>query len=127
METDSVQIRKMVETRLILRALDDPAFRQKLITDPRAAFEEEIGVPFPAAANFQVIEESPGTVVLVVPKAAPQAGELSDTQLDAVAGGLTMAEVGDAMSDAWRSVKKALGGSSKIEWPTTTAVAGVRG
>jgi hypothetical protein len=81
--------RAEMERRLIQRSLEDEAFRQRLLDDPRAIIEQELGSRLPESVEVRVVEESADTIYLVLPSASPvgQGGELSDQELDAVAGG----------------------------------------
>ena len=74
-----------LEAKLRRRAATDSAFRQELLTDPRAAIERELGVSFPAGITIKAVEETPDTMYIVVPPMV--SGELSDADLDIVAGG----------------------------------------
>ena len=81
--------RAQLERRLIERGLEDESFRQRLLEEPRAALEEELGARLPAEIQIRVVEETQDTIYLVLPSASPigEGGELSDQQLEAVAGG----------------------------------------
>jgi Nitrile hydratase, alpha chain len=83
--------RAEVERRLIERSLEDEEFRQRLLADPRAAIEQELGSRLPESIEVRVVEESADTIYLVLPSrsADAQGSELSDRELDAVAGGAT--------------------------------------
>jgi hypothetical protein len=78
-----------LERRLIERSLQDEAFRQRLLADPHAALEEELGARLPKEVEVRAVEETADTIYLVLPNAstAGEGGELSDTELEAVAGG----------------------------------------
>ena len=81
--------RHEVEDRLTSRAMNDAEFRQKLLDDPKAALQDEMGVSLPSEVTIKVLEETPDTLYLVIPaniEASPT-GELSDAELGAVAGG----------------------------------------
>jgi hypothetical protein len=71
------------------RAAHDDAFRAELLANPRAAVEKALGAPLPAHVTIQAIEEAPDTYVVAVPAkvAAGAGGELTDADLEAVAGG----------------------------------------
>jgi hypothetical protein len=78
-----------LERRLIERSLQDDAFRQRLLEDPRTIIEQELGVSLPAEVQVRTVEETADTIYLVLPS-APQIGEgeeLSDRELESVAGG----------------------------------------
>jgi hypothetical protein len=72
--------------QLLARAQRDDEFRARLITDPKAAISEELGVEIPDELNIRVIEEEGDEVVLVLP-AKFEAREVRDEQLAGVAGG----------------------------------------
>jgi hypothetical protein len=81
--------REKLETQLITKAWSDPAFKQQLLSDPRATIAKELGMPIPDKIKVQVLEEKADTFYLVipVPSVAGTEGELSDLELEAVAGG----------------------------------------
>jgi hypothetical protein len=88
--TQDLTKRSEAEHRLIMKAWEDEAFRQELITNPRAVYVREFGYPVPEGFEIEVIEETPGTIKMVLPKnPAPVTaeGELSDELLEMVAGG----------------------------------------
>ena len=81
--------RAEVERRLIERSLEDDAFREQLLADPKGTLEEELGTRLPAEVQVQAVQKSADTIYLVLPSSSPLggAGELSDRELEAVAGG----------------------------------------
>jgi hypothetical protein len=82
--------RAEVERRIVQRSLQDDAFRQRLLSDPKAVVEEELGTRLPEEVQVRAVEESADTIYLVLPSASPlgdEGGELSELQLEAVAGG----------------------------------------
>ena len=83
--------REAFEARMIEKAWKDPSFRQALLTDPRAALERELGGKLPAGLQVKVLAESGDTYYLVLPANPDRApaGQLTDEQLEAVAGGWT--------------------------------------
>jgi hypothetical protein len=78
--------RAEVERRLVQRSLEDEEFRQRLLDDPKAAVEQEIGRGLPEGVQVRVLEESSDTIYLVLPSASVVGGSLSDEALEAVAG-----------------------------------------
>ena len=82
-------IRAEIERTLVQRSLQDVAFRQMLLDDPKAAVEQELGSQLPEGVEVRVVEESQQTIYLVLPSATAvgEGGEVSDRELDAVAGG----------------------------------------
>jgi hypothetical protein len=77
---------------IVTKALKDPGFRQRLVKDPKAVIEQELGIHFPEGVSVQVHENSSRVVHLVLPGAevAVERG-LSEQDLAAVAGGMSLA------------------------------------
>src|SRR4051812_38038289 len=83
---------------IVTKALKDQGFRQRLVKDPKAVIEQELGIHFPEGVSVQVHENSAAVVHLVLPGAevAVQQG-LSDQDLAAVAGGVNLATGGPVL------------------------------
>jgi hypothetical protein len=84
------QSRHEFEATLIARAWQDETFKQELISNPKAVYTRELGQQIPDSLTIQVIEETPSTLYLVIPRnpaSAQVTEELSDQALEAVAGG----------------------------------------
>jgi len=82
--------RAEMERRLVEKSLQNDAFRQRLLEDPKAAVEAELGTQLPEEVRVVAVEETANTAYLVLPFASTEseeAGELSDRELEAVAGG----------------------------------------
>ena len=79
--------RKDKEAEIIAKALKDAAFKQELLSNPKAAIEREVGQTLPPNIEIQVVEETPTTLYLVLPSTSTVPRELSDQQLESVAGG----------------------------------------
>jgi hypothetical protein len=89
-EASSGSSRAEVERRMINRSMEDEEFRQRLLDDPKGTIEQELGSRLPEGVEVRVLEESAQTIYLVLPSASPLGqGELSDQELEAVAGGGT--------------------------------------
>ena len=86
------QRRDELQSRLIERATRDQGFREELMRDPRGVIGREMGIDVPEGVEIKVVEESPTTSYLVLPPAPASPGqELSDRELEAVAGGWSIA------------------------------------
>ena len=59
--------RQQLETHLAARALQDPDFRERLLKDPKAAIEQEIGLRFPDGVHISVHEETLNQLHVVLP------------------------------------------------------------
>jgi hypothetical protein len=69
------------------KAATDPAFRSKLLADPNAAVSEFSGKQIPSNIKVRALERSGYDVTLLLPDAVSKEGELSDAELEQVAGG----------------------------------------
>ena len=69
--------------KLVSQAWADPSFKERLISSPVEVMRES-GIPIPDGIAIRVHEDSPSVRNIVLP-AKPD--ELSDEQLDMVAGG----------------------------------------
>ncbi|MEQ9625567.1 NHLP leader peptide family RiPP precursor [Coleofasciculus chthonoplastes] len=80
---------KDLEAQLIERAWQDEAFRQALLSNPKAVIEAELGNKLPEDLQVTVLEETPNLIYIVLPinpdKLTDQ--DLSAEELDLVAGG----------------------------------------
>ena len=88
-EAGSGSGRAEMERRLVQRSMEDEDFRQKLLDDPKAALEQELGDRLPESMEVRAVEESADTIYLVLPStsAVGEGGEISDQELESVAGG----------------------------------------
>jgi hypothetical protein len=77
--------------QLVARTWSDPAFKARLLADPAAALAEQ-GIALRTGQEVRVVENSDQVLCLTLP--TKPAEELSDEQLDAVAGGDTVGTVG---------------------------------
>jgi hypothetical protein len=88
--------RAEMERTLVQRSLEDESFRQKLLDDPRGTVEQELGTQLPEGIEVRVVEESAQSIYLVLPSASllgGEEGELSDQDLEAVAGGIESSDL----------------------------------
>jgi hypothetical protein len=84
MPTDKEQNKASAYGKVIAKAWRDPAFKAKLVANPKAVLTEA-GVTFPADATVRVVENTATHVHLVLP--AKPTGALSEEALDNVAAG----------------------------------------
>jgi hypothetical protein len=76
-----------VSGKVIARAWSDPDYKARLMSDPKGALAEA-GVTLEEGSDIEVIEDTATVRHLVIP-APPAEGELSEDQLEQVAGGTT--------------------------------------
>lgn len=74
---------------LLSRSATDMRFRQQLLTDPRSAVAEFTGNAIPEDWNV-VFVENKGSATVVLPDPIDPQAELSEAELEAVAGGGTV-------------------------------------
>ena len=78
-------------------AVESAKYRQALINDPKKVLETQFNVSLPQAVTVRSLVETADTAYIVVPH-IPSQGELSDSDLERVAGGL-----GDKEANCQRS------------------------
>ena len=82
--------RQEIEERIIAKSWQDDAFKQEILNNPKAVLSREIGQPLPDDVEIRVVEETPNIVYLVLPMkpiTPEDDAEISEAELDAVAGG----------------------------------------
>jgi len=70
-------------SQLIAKCWSDESFKQKFMTDPAAILKAE-GIAMPAGVSIKAVEDTGTVFHFVIP---PKPAELSDEELDKVAGG----------------------------------------
>ena len=74
---------KELRAKVVGKATEDAEFRSRLLSDPKAAIGQELGVTIPASMTVKVHEESGAAAHLVLPPAS----KLSMHDLDKVSAG----------------------------------------
>ena len=95
-----------LETALIEKCWKDPEFKKQVVSDPKGMLERHIGQKLPADLKIFVHEEDANTLHFSLPPSPSNATELSDEDLEKVAGGT---ELGVLMSVALSVVTAASG------------------
>jgi hypothetical protein len=88
----AIPTRAELDALLRERLASDPDFRTALLADPRAAISGLVGMDIPDLVTVSVHEESLTDIHLVLPAAAGGEGEISEDDLELVAGGLCWAD-----------------------------------
>jgi Nitrile hydratase, alpha chain len=76
-----------LETALIEKCWKDPEFKKQIVTDPKGMLERHIGQKLPADLKIVIHEEDANTLHFSLPPAPSNTMELSDEDLEKVAGG----------------------------------------
>ena len=76
--------RRELEDQIIARAWQEESFKEELIDNPKAALEYE-GISLPKSIEVKVFEENVDTLYIILPLKPSE--ELSDAELESVAGG----------------------------------------
>jgi hypothetical protein len=69
------------------QAQGNPEYYAQLMKNPRSLMERQLGTAIPGNVNIKVLEESADTYYIVLPYAPKDGAELSDADLEKVAGG----------------------------------------
>lgn len=81
-----------IQEQIIAKAMKEEIFRQKLLSNPKAAIERAFRLTIPQDVTIVVHQDTPTTLHLVLPRMATGQGnevvELSDADLQEVGGGL---------------------------------------
>ena len=76
--------------KIVEQAQSNPKYMAALKSDPRTLMEKQLGTAIPKSVNIKVIEEAADTYYVVLPAFAKEGSELSDSDLEKVAGGSTV-------------------------------------
>ena len=98
--------RHELETLIIERAWKDPDFRREFVSDPKGTIEKYSGQKLPSATKIEVHQEDANTMHMTIPMPPPNLNELTDADLERVAGGtdvvtiITLVATGAMLSGA---------------------------
>jgi hypothetical protein len=83
----SIEEAKEIMEQAQKRSTTDPQFRSRLLSNPNSAVQELAGKPIPPNFKVRALERQGYDVTLLLPDPVSKAGELSDAELEQVAGG----------------------------------------
>ncbi len=87
MSTTEVSPRNQLRTALIEKCWKDPEFKAQVIADPKGMYEKATGRKLPGNIKIFIHEENPDTLHFSIPPGPEHSTELSDEELERVAGG----------------------------------------
>jgi hypothetical protein len=76
--------------KIVEQAEKNPKYYEQLKADPRGLMEKQLGTTIPKSVNIKVLEEANDTYYIVLPAFVKEGDELSDSDLEKVAGGGTV-------------------------------------
>jgi len=81
--------RNDIEAKIVALAWQDDTFRRKFVADPKGQFEERLGAKLPPSLKMTAHEENENSLHFVIPMKPKPAAELSDEELEKIAGGIS--------------------------------------
>lgn len=110
--SEQTKTRKEIEAQIIVQAWKDETYRQELLNNSKAVIEREFAIQLPEGINVHVVEEDNSNLYFIIP-ARPhlEESELSEEQLEAVAGGNIFSfvqETYDRLKDFGKEIYKAI-------------------
>jgi hypothetical protein len=82
--------RQEMEALIVQRAWKDDAFRDEFVSDPKGTIEKYSGQKLPAEVRVVALPEDDKTIHFVIPPKPANTDELSDEDLEKVAGGIDL-------------------------------------
>jgi hypothetical protein len=112
--------RRDLETALIEKCWKDPEFKKAVLSDPKGMLERHIGQKLPAQVKILIHEEDTNTLHFSIPPAPSNLTELSDEDLERVAGGtdLIVASIVSAVMAAVTGAATAATATVAVATPT---------
>ena len=90
MPTANTWTRGQLWDKIVEQAAKNPKYMQQLKADPRGLMEKQLGTSIAKNVNIKVVEEANDTYYIVLPAMTKEGAELSDADLEKVAGGGTV-------------------------------------
>jgi hypothetical protein len=102
---------------LIARASQDAALKQELLNSPKTVIQRELGISLPEGSDVKVVEETDNNAYIVLPVLPVDfdSEELSEEQLEAVAGGAAWM-IPIAVYGTKKAIDAAYGAGQKKGW-----------
>jgi hypothetical protein len=108
-----------LEAKIVKRCWENDSFRKEFVSDPAGCFVKYLKAPKAQLPKIVIHEEQPGSWHIVLPAKPAKSAELSDDELEKVAGGtdvvvatITIAAASALMFSAGVGVGMAMEGGS---------------
>jgi hypothetical protein len=82
-----------IQDLLMRFSKSNPTYRNALLKNPKMVLEGQMAGKIPAGITVKAVEETPNTIYVVVPYVPRPGAELSDHELEAVAGGKSLGDL----------------------------------
>ena len=90
MPTANTWTRGQLWDKIVEQAQKNPKYAAQLKSDSCGLMEKQLSTSIPKSVNVKVVEEANDTYYIVLPAMAKEGAELSDSDLEKVAGGGTV-------------------------------------
>jgi hypothetical protein len=116
-----------LEAKIVKHCWEDEAFRREFTSDPAGAFVKYLDAPAESLPKIVIHEESPGSWHIVLPAKPGYVNELSEQDLERVAGGAisVISTVNYLIEAGYETAVLASRAGSKSAAVSITAAAGV--
>jgi hypothetical protein len=88
-----------IQDLLVKFAAEQPAYRDSLKKNPKEVIYKQFGIQVPGNTKVSVLQESADQIYVVLPHVVESGAELSDADLEAVAGGHTIVKEAECGGD----------------------------
>jgi hypothetical protein len=92
--------RRQIEEKIVALAWKDDGFRKRFLADPKREFETHLGTALPATLKISAYAEDDNHLHFVIPAKPGSTSELSDADLEKVAGGIDVIVSGAVLAIA---------------------------
>ena len=116
----SSMTRQEIESLIVARAWKDASFKKEFINDPKGTIQKYSGQSLPGNVNIIAHEEDANTMHITIPQPPRNVDELSDQDLERVAGGTDVVITAAIIS----AVSAVVGASISVANDQTRARAG---
>ena len=88
-----------IQDLLVKFATEQPQYKNALKANPKDVIYKQFGIQVPGNVKVQVLQETADQVYVVLPHVVAAGAELSDADLEAVAGGHTIVKEAECGGD----------------------------